>query len=170
MSAKHLTKTQVTVQKTCKACGEIADNGKFCRQCGQVVDIKRITAGSIVHEIFHFFTHLDKGFAFTLKKLLREPGKMQREYVSGVRIKHQKPFSMFLISATTIALVLYWLNIVLAKYYSAGDMKEALFFDKYMLLLLMAMVPLSATITYLVFYNSVITMPRLLYSLYTISP
>lgn len=154
----------------CKACHLPAGDGKYCKNCSQPVAVKRITLGSIAHEAFHFFTHLDKGFPYTLKKLLKEPGKMQREYLEGVRVKHQKPFSMFLISATILALILYWLNVVLVNYYDAGDMKEAMFFDKYMVLLLLGMVPIFSLLTFLLFGNSGYNFAEILvFSLYTIS-
>jgi hypothetical protein len=147
-----------------------AGDGKYCKNCSQPVAIKRITLGTILHEAFHFFTHVDKGFPYTLKKLLKEPGTMQREYLEGIRVKHQKPFSMFLISATILALVLYWLNVILSKYYDAGDLKEALFFDKYMVFLLLGMVPIFSLLTFLLFNNSGYNFAEVLvFSLYTIS-
>jgi hypothetical protein len=158
------------IEIICKACHLPAGDGNYCKNCSQPVALKRITVGSIAHEAFHFFTHVDKGFPYTLKKLLKEPGKMQREYLAGVRVKHQKPFSMFLISATILALVLYWLNIILSKYYGAGDLKEAMFFDKYMVLLLLAMIPMFSLLTYLLFINSGYNFAEtVVFSLYTIS-
>jgi hypothetical protein len=77
---------------------------------------------------------------------------------------------MFLISATIVALVLYWLNIVLVKFYDAGDIKEALFFDKYMVLLLLGMVPLFSVLTKLLFFKASYNYAEILvFSLYTIS-
>ncbi len=60
-------------------------------------------------EVFHFFTHLDKGFLYTLKSLLKHPGRMQHGYVEGDRSRHQKPFSMFFICLTIAALSRYWI-------------------------------------------------------------
>jgi hypothetical protein len=158
------------MEAVCKACRYPSGDGKYCKHCSQPVEVKRITLGSLGHEVFHFFTHVDKGFPYTVKKLLREPGTMQREYLEGVRVKHQKPFSMFLISATIVALTLYWLNIILAKYYAAGDLKEALFFDKYMVLLLTGLVPVFAVLTYFFFYNSNYNFAEVVvFSSYTIS-
>jgi hypothetical protein len=162
--------TTLEKETICKACHQTSGDGKFCKNCSQAVNLKRITVGSIAHEAFHFFTHVDKGFLFTLKKLLREPGKMQREYLQGVRVKHQKPLSMFLICATIVALTLYWLNFVLVRYFDAGDLKEGLFFDKYMVLLLAMMVPLFSLLTFAAFYNSKYNYAEIVvFSLYTIS-
>jgi hypothetical protein len=86
-------------QLVCKYCQQ-AGTGKYCNQCGQLFVAKRITFSSIRHEVFHFFTHMDKGILFTLKKLITSPGAMQRDYIHGDRFKRQKPFSTFFIGAT----------------------------------------------------------------------
>jgi hypothetical protein len=46
-------------------------------------------------EVFHFFTHLDRGFPYTLKKLIVSPGTVQRDYikVTGYAIKNCLPSS-----------------------------------------------------------------------------
>jgi len=105
----------------------------------------------MLHEVFHFFTHLDKGFLFTLKQLIRYPGKMQREYINGLRAKHQKPFSMFFICATVAGLSLYTVNLLLIKYFGAGNDKEAQFFNHYWVVLQIALLPFYTLVTYLFF-------------------
>jgi hypothetical protein len=104
--------------------------------------------------VFHFFTHLDQGFPYTLKNLFYSPGKMQRAYIDGIRIKYQKPFSMFFICATIAALGIYWINLLLIKHFHAGDNKEAIFFNKYWVVFQILMLPLFALITYLFFKRS----------------
>jgi hypothetical protein len=63
----------------------------------------------ILHDVTHTFTHMEMGFLYTLKELAIHPGKMQRRYLAGDRVKHQKPFSMFFISATFTSLAFYWI-------------------------------------------------------------
>ncbi|MBC7848332.1 MAG: DUF3667 domain-containing protein [Chitinophagaceae bacterium] len=138
---------------TCISCGELG-NGKHCNRCGQAYVVNRITLQSISHEVFHFFTHLDKGFPFTLKKLITSPGAMQREYIAGNRSRHQKPFSMFFICATISALMIYWINMALINYYDAGDQSEAQFFNRYWVLLQIVMLPVYSFITWLFFRRS----------------
>ncbi len=70
--------------------------GNYYHNCGQAFTPKRLTTKGMIHDVFHFFTHLDKGLPYTVRTLITAPGKMQREYVEGTRNKHQKPFSMFL--------------------------------------------------------------------------
>lgn len=139
--------------QVCKTCG-IPGSGNYCSRCGQPLKTKRISLHSLFHDVFHLFTHLDKGFGYTLKKLIISPGSMQRAYVEGERSRHQKPFSMFFICATVAALARYWIFKALLKYYHTGNVSEANFFHEYMVLLHIAMLPLYVFITYLFFYKS----------------
>lgn len=141
-----------TVQ-VCKSCG-FSGTGLYCSQCGQPFKAKRITLLGLLHDVFHLFTHLDKGFLYTLKQLIVAPGRMQRSYVEGERGRHQKPFSMFFICATVSALTRYWVLQALLKYYHMGNASEANFFHEYMVLLHVVLLPVYALITYLFFYRS----------------
>lgn len=71
--------------------------GKFCPNCGQKATIKRLTATALFEEVFHFFTHLEKGFPFTTWSFLIKPGISSLNYISGKRKKYQAPVSYFLI-------------------------------------------------------------------------
>ena len=141
------------IQNQCKHCKTIGE-GNFCAGCGERFNPKRLSLGAIVSEAFHFFTHLDHGFPYTLKKLFTSPGKMQKEYVEGSRQKYQKPFSMFFLCATIAALAIYWINLLLIKHFDAGDTEEADFFHKYWVILQVLMLPVYALITYLFFKRS----------------
>ncbi len=145
--------TDVENIKACKSCG-VEGLGNYCAQCGEPYKAKPITLHALLHDVFHFFTHLDKGFGYTLKQLIIAPGSMQRCYVEGERTKHQKPFSMFFICATVAALVRYWVFTALIKFYHAGNISEANYFHEYSVLLHIALLPLYAFITYLFFYKS----------------
>ena len=114
----------------------------------------RITMHGILHEVFHFFTHLDKGFPYTLKSLISAPGRMQHDYVEGKRDHHQKPFSMFFVCATISALAYYWVNTAIVKYYDAGDAGEVSFFHQYMVFTLLGLIPILALLTWLFFLKS----------------
>ncbi len=154
--------------KHCKQCDK-EGNGNYCNNCGQSYTIKRITIATIIHEIFHFFSHLDKGILYTLKQLIVSPGKPQLEYIEGHRVKHQKPFSMFFLCATAAALIYYWTNSIIYHYFNAGEIEEAKFFHQYMVLLSVVMLPIYTLITYLFFaksrYNYAEIFILLLYSL-----
>ena len=141
------------MDRSCFSCGEIS-SGKYCTNCGQSLAFKRITLKGILHEAFHFFTHFDKGFPYTLKRLFTAPGKMQREYVEGNRNRYQKPFSMFFLCASMAALGLYWINHSIVLYFNAGNGGEAAFFHQYWVLLQVCLLPLYTLLTYLFFKNT----------------
>ena len=127
--------------QVCKSCG-FSGVENYCNRCGQPFKTKRISLSGLLHDVFHHFTHLDKGFGYTLRKLIIAPGSMQRAYIEGERVKHQKPFSMFFICATVAALSRYWIFKALLKYYHAGNISEANFFHEYMVILHIVMMPL----------------------------
>lgn len=146
-----MSRTEST--QVCRYC-KIPGTGNYCSNCGGTYVVKRITIASILHDGFHFITHLDKGLGYTLKRLIAAPGVMQREYVEGYRNKHQKPFSTFFICATISALARYWINLALVDYYNAGNVTEGNFFHEYLILLHSLLLPLYSLTTFLLFYNS----------------
>lgn len=136
---------------TCANCGNTG-TGNYCSDCGQPYSVKRITLGSIIHEVTHTFTHLDKGFGYTLKELAIRPGIMQKKYLSGERTRYQKPFSMFFICASITALVFYWVT----KESSGSTHLEATrekFLHNYFVILQSVLSPLFAFILWLLFGN-----------------
>ncbi|HRP34083.1 MAG TPA: DUF3667 domain-containing protein [Agriterribacter sp.] len=135
--------------KKCNSCG-YSGTGNYCGNCGQAFKIKRITISTLLQDIFHLFTHFDKGFGYTLKQLIIAPGRMQRTFIKGDRSRHQKPFSMFFICATFSALCRYWLLNV----YHESNTAEVTFFREYMVFLHIALIPLYALIANLFFYRS----------------
>lgn len=79
---------------------------------------------------------------------------MQRKYIEGDRAAHQKPFSMFFICATIAGLSRYWINLLLINYFDAGDISEARFFNEYMVLFQITLMPFNCLITWIFFYRS----------------
>jgi hypothetical protein len=90
----------------CKNCGNIVHH-KYCPHCGQKASVERITFHFLWHQLFHFFTHLEKGFLFTSVGMLLRPGKTVNEYIRGKRIIYQPPVSYFLVWIAIYALMLY---------------------------------------------------------------
>ena len=138
---------------TCKACGNTG-TGNYCSHCGQSFALRRISLKGLVQDIFHFITHLEKGFGYTLKNLIVAPGHMQRAYVEGNRVKHQKPFAMFFIFLTISALIRYWISNALITFYHADMILEANFFHQYMVIMYIVLLPVYSLITYLFFFKS----------------
>ncbi|WP_121357286.1 DUF3667 domain-containing protein [Flavisolibacter nicotianae] len=81
---------------TCLNCGSIITEN-YCPKCGQKKEVQRLTWQSLILEVFHFFSHIDKGFIFTSYKLLIRPDKVIGEYLEGKRKKYFKPASLYLI-------------------------------------------------------------------------
>lgn len=152
----------------CKNCG-FTTLGNYCEQCGQKTTVTAITLHNILHEVFHYFTHLDNGFGYTLKKLVMEPGTMQRQYIEGERNSHQKPFSMFFICGTISGIGYYLINVAAAKIYGVQDATAENFFRHYFVLLQAMLLPVYTLITWLCFrkqqYNYAETLVMMLYSL-----
>ena len=116
--------------------------------------VKRISLRSIIHEVLHFFTHFENGLPYTIRKLLSEPGAMQKRYVDGERKNFQKPFSLYFLTASFSALALYWINRGLMAYFDAGNSLEADFFHNYWVMLQVGLLPIYTLITFLFFKNS----------------
>jgi len=128
----------------CKNCGAEGDQ-KYCPGCGQALQIDRITINSLLHEIGHTFWHLEKGFLYTMKELAIHPGTTQRKYISGIRLRYQKPFPLFAISVTFCAFALFFI------YRNAQDQSEQFFYKHYFFMVQAAMLPFFALITYILF-------------------
>ena len=139
--------------RECKSCG-FSGYENYCSRCGLPFVTRRISMQGLLHDVFHLFTHLDKGFLYTVKMLILAPGHMQRAYVEGDRLRYQKPFSMFFICATIAALGRYWIYLAIIKFYHSGNASEVDFLHNYMVILNIILLPLHALIIYLVFYKS----------------
>ncbi|HZI52731.1 MAG TPA: DUF3667 domain-containing protein [Chitinophagaceae bacterium] len=137
----------------CKNCSTESDS-KYCPNCGQELVIHRITVPHLLHEIVHTFTHLEKGFLYTLKKLFTDPGRMQRVYLEGFRVNYQKPFSMFFICATISALSLYWINRFSGNSADGRQAAFNYFLQHYYVLLHIILLPFYTLVTWLLFIRS----------------
>lgn len=69
--------------------------------------MERITPAYLVHEIFQFFTHLQKGFLFTTRQLIVNPGETVVGFIKGKRKQYYPPISYFLVWISIYALSLY---------------------------------------------------------------
>lgn len=83
---------------SCKSCGE-ALSGNFCSNCGQK-KYARIDRKYIMDEFQYSFLHMNKGFLYTIKSLIINPGKTARDYIEGNRAKHYKPILLAFVLAT----------------------------------------------------------------------
>lgn len=81
---------------TCLNCGTFVTEN-FCTKCGQKKEVGRLTWHLLIEEIFHFFSHIEKGFLYTSYRLVIQPDKVIGEYLDGKRKKYFKPIGLYLI-------------------------------------------------------------------------
>jgi hypothetical protein len=150
---------ELQIENTCQNCNrEITEN--FCGNCGQK-KFKRIDRKYISDELQYTVVHWNKGLLYTIKKLIKNPGKTARTFVEGDRVNHYKPISLvFVLSGLGAFLsfkVLGLGNIMkeqLAsnKAMSASFLNEYVsFWTNYSAFIMLAFIPIMALFTKLVF-------------------
>ncbi len=133
----------------------------FCPNCGQR-KYQRINGQYIKDEFQGVFIHSRRGLFYTLKKLMRNPGKTAREYINGERAKHYKPVMLALLLASIGAFLSFKIFYVSEMINSgipqdqpkaARRMTEQFinFFYDYYSLIMLALIPFFSLGTYLGF-------------------
>jgi hypothetical protein len=74
------------------------------------IEYREYKFGYLCREVFHFVTHLEKGFLFTSFQMIIHPGKTAKNYIDGKRKNYQSPISNFLIWTTVFILFLYFIE------------------------------------------------------------
>jgi Protein of unknown function (DUF3667) len=131
----------------------------FCNYCGQK-KYKRIDRKYIWDEIQYTLVHVNKGFLYSVKSIISNPGKMARAFVDGDRVNHYKPISLVFILATISA----FFSITIVKLYekmgtfmiqhklgSAATLENMSFVNKYNSYIMILFVPIVAIFTKWVF-------------------
>lgn len=142
----------------CLNCSETI-TANFCSNCGQK-KFKRIDKKYIWDELQYTVFHTNKGFLYSLKRLIKNPGKTAREYINGNRVNHYKPILLlFLLSGISAFLSYKVLNFnkVLGAYFAAQKMNTGFMNDfmsaisSYNALFMLLLVPLFALTTKIAF-------------------
>jgi hypothetical protein len=94
---------------TCLNCGT-ALTDKYCPHCGQKASVERISWHHFLHEVVHFFTHIEKGFFATTILLITKPGVLNKNYLDGKRRSYHKPISFLLIWIAIYILIYNFVN------------------------------------------------------------
>lgn len=169
-------------QNICVNCkSEIALN--FCPKCGQR-KFKRIDAKYLKEEVQYALLHTNKGFFYTVKKLLQNPGKTAREFIEGNRVNHYKPILLaFVLSgiSTFISYKILKMGEVLSEYMhqSAGLSTDELngmmsSISSYMSIIILFLIPFFAVTTKIIYgrwgqnYFEHVIMNAFFYSLYSL--
>lgn len=165
--------------KKCKNCDSIL-YGKFCSNCGQkVYSESDKSLSSFFHEAFHFMTHFDGKIFNTIKTIYLYPGKLSLDYSNGIRQKYYKPISFYLLVVVLYLLfpLASGMNMEM-KYYKSTpiiggyinnqiehklkkeNLSEEMLSEKFnekskstSKFLLLLLIPLSAPLIYLLYFN-----------------
>lgn len=93
------------MENTCQNCNHtITEN--FCANCGQK-KFKRIDKKYVLDEIQYTLLHTNKGLFYSIKKILKSPGKTAREYIEGNRVNHYKPILLIFLLSGISAFISY---------------------------------------------------------------
>ncbi|HMO31701.1 MAG TPA: DUF3667 domain-containing protein [Lacibacter sp.] len=107
---------------TCANCNNSFEQATpFCAQCGQRTATHRFTIPHLVHEVVHAATHADKGLFLLIRELSLRPGQVLNDYIVVQRRKRYfNPFTFLVLMA---GLLLF--STALFKPYNANDMYTA---------------------------------------------
>ena len=144
-------------QAICKNCGASLIDA-YCHKCGQKARTSRITLKSLVHEIIHSLTHIEKGFFYTSIELFIHPGRVINGYLSGKRVNYHKPFGLYFLW-TAIFLVVDSILKEKAHYVTAIDLSpDAMFYEvsvkvfpyyeHYIAIIILPLIVISPLVTY----------------------
>lgn len=90
--------------QTCLNCAH-SNSGKYCSNCGQSADVSRITVKETVNHFFSSSFSIEGPFIKTVSDLVRNPGLLHREYISGQRKKYYKPVALFVLSTAIYVVI-----------------------------------------------------------------
>lgn len=76
----------------------------FCINCGQK-KYRRIDRKYLIDEIQYSVLHTNKGFFYSVKNLMVNPGKTARNFIEGNRVNHYKPILLAFVLSTISAFV-----------------------------------------------------------------
>ena len=77
------------MENICKNCNQVITEN-FCANCGQK-KYKKIDKKYIWDELQYTVFHTNKGLLYSVKNILKNPGKTAKEFIDGNRVNHYKP-------------------------------------------------------------------------------
>ena len=169
------------MMESCFNCGNsVTEN--YCAHCGQK-KYSRIDKKYIVNELQDTILQTNKGFLFSLKNILKNPGRTAKEFIDGSRISHYKPILLaFLLSGISafISFKIIGFKEIIEQYYSQQNMSSPLMIDilsfttSYNSIIMLSFIPLLGIVTKIAFrkwgqnYYEHIVMNAYILSVYTI--
>ncbi|MBA9072437.1 hypothetical protein GGR22_000563 [Flavobacterium gossypii] len=172
------------MENTCLNCNHLITEN-FCTYCGQK-KYKRIDRKYLTDEVQYMVIHTNKGFFYSLKNIIKAPGKTARDFIDGNRVNHYKPLLMaFVLSGISafISFKIIDMNSVMERYFAThteqkiaaswmNDLTSVM--SSYSSALMLLLIPIISIVTFLVFrkwgqnYYEHIIMNSYIQILYTI--
>ncbi|RMZ59794.1 DUF3667 domain-containing protein [Chryseobacterium nematophagum] len=169
------------METSCLNCNQtITEN--FCSHCGQK-KFKRIDKKYVWDEIQYTFLHTNKGFLYSVKNIIINPGKTAKNFIDGNRVNHYKPLLLsFVLSGISAFISFKFLGFaeVMKKFYenqagSSQAMNDIMtMINSYNSIFMLLLIPLFALLSKLVFmkwgqnYYEHIVMNSYILSYYTL--
>ena len=107
---------------TCKKCNAPI-TGNFCSTCGHPAELRRIDKHYIFQEIGDFFG-ANKGFLFTVKNLLTNPGNSVRRFLKEDRYRFAKPIAFVIVTSLIYAFINHFFHIGIKEYSAQAETIE----------------------------------------------
>ncbi|WP_233421297.1 DUF3667 domain-containing protein [Zunongwangia profunda] len=140
--------------ESCLNCGKSIEEN-YCGNCGQK-RFSRIDRKYIFSELENTVLQTNKGFLFSVKSILKNPGKTAKEFINGSRINHYKPILLaFLLSGISafISFQIVGLKEIMELYYLEQNLNSPLMIDilsftsSYNSLIMLSFIPFLALLT-----------------------
>ena len=150
---------ELQLENACPNCSrDITDN--FCSNCGQK-KYKRIDKKYIWDELQYTVFHWNKGLLYSIKQLIKNPGKTARTFVEGNRVNHYKPISLVFVLSGLGAFLSFKVldfNSVMKEGFAADKNVNMEFMNKWMTFvtsynafIMLAVIPIIALLTKIAF-------------------
>lgn len=146
------------MEQNCQNCNTLILNN-FCDNCGQK-KFKKIDRKYIWDEIQYTFLHTNKGFLYSVKNIIKNPGKTARSFIDGNRVNHYKPILLvFVLSgiSTFISLKIIGFEKIMSTFYAKETLSSEYMNDlmtslkSYNSILMLLLIPVFALSTKLAF-------------------
>ncbi len=144
----------------CLNCGAEL-HGQYCANCGQAAATHKFSVNHIfTHDLAHGVFHLDRGFFYTVKEIIRRPGAAIREYIEGKRVNHYNYFAFIILMVAVNHLILTSSGVNMADMMAVkGEGRDSFelvwqYMEKYQKLIVFGQLPIAAFSSFLFFKKS----------------
>lgn len=146
------------MDQKCKHCKQIV-LANFCGNCGQK-RYSRIDSYYLLEELYDVLIYANKGFLYSVRKVIANPGKTAKSFIEGDRIKLYKPILLSFVLSGIAALISFQfieLEKPIRAYYAERGMDNPItnefvsLFASYNSIFMLLMVPFFALLTKLSF-------------------